>query len=161
MSWYTMNTSNINLKIFFSNIGCAPLKRGQKVVGFRNKRIRTSLVVQRRRTHVTVHGTRVQSLLLAYSPRRRATSPPRHLRAHALKLLRPAWPAVCDLEQEKPLQWEAHTPQLEGSPTLHTQRAACEATESQHSQKRSKDTPKERERRANPSKRRYGTPKEK
>ena len=36
--------------------------------------------------------------------------------AHTLQLLKPMGPRAHDPHQEKPLQWEAHGPQLESSP---------------------------------------------
>ena len=36
-------------------------------------------------------------------------------RSHLLQLLEPVCPGVCASRQEKPLQWEAHAPQLESS----------------------------------------------
>ena len=35
--------------------------------------------------------------------------------AHAPQLLKPEHPWACALQQEKPLQWEAHAPHLESS----------------------------------------------
>ena len=40
---------------------------------------------------------------------------PENSRAHFLQLLKPAFSKAC-APQEKPLQWEAGTPQLESSP---------------------------------------------
>ena len=37
-------------------------------------------------------------------------------RAQEPQLLKPPHPRACALQQEKPLQWEAHAPQLESSP---------------------------------------------
>ena len=61
----------------------------------------TSLVVQWLRIHLPMQGAWVQSLLLEDSTCCRSTKPA-HYRA-------------CALQQEKPPQWEAHTPQLENS----------------------------------------------
>ena len=41
---------------------------------------------------------------------------------------------ACDLQQEKPLQWEACAPQLESKPAHHNQRKTHSSTKTQHSQ---------------------------
>ena len=75
----------------------------------------TSLVVQWRNICPPVQGTQLWSLLREDSICCRATKTTGHN----------CW--ACALQQEKPLQWEAHTPQLDSS--SHT------ATKTQHSQK--------------------------
>ena len=59
--------------------------------------------------------------------------------AHVSQLLKPAHPRACALQQEKPLQWEAHTPQLESNPCLpQLEKSLHTTTKAQHSQKSTK-----------------------
>ena len=57
--------------------------------------------------------------------------------AHGPQVLKPAHPRACALQQKKPLQWEAHSPQLESSPC--TTREV--PTTTRESQRKSKEDP--------------------
>ena len=67
---------------------------------------RTSLVVQWLRMRLPILGTQVQSLAQEDSPWGGKTKP----------VCRNYWHSRARVPQEKPPQWEAHTPQLESSP---------------------------------------------
>ena len=54
--------------------------------------------------------------------------------AHGLQRLKPKHPRACALQQEKPPPWEALAQQLESGPVTSTQRKACAAKKTQHSQ---------------------------
>ena len=63
--------------------------------------------------------TQSQSLVREDSTWTRAAKPLSHnYWACVLQLLYPKHPRACDLQQEKPLQWEAHAAQLKSSPQL-------------------------------------------
>ena len=74
-------------------------------------------MVQWIRICLPVQGTQVQSLAWEDSTCRGAPKPERHnYWAGVLKLLKPACPRVCALQQETPPQWNPRTLQLERSP---------------------------------------------
>ena len=54
---------------------------------------------------------------------------------HVLQLLKPSHPTARALQQEKPLQWEARTPQCRGAPLTSTRGSPLKATKIQSSQK--------------------------
>ena len=58
----------------------------------------------------------------------RATKPVHNCWAHVPQLLKPMHPGAYALQQEKPLQWEAHIPQLERSPILQLERSLSSET---------------------------------
>ena len=70
-----------------------------------------SMVVQWLRIHLPMQGTWVQSLVWE-----QRSHEPCSNKGHVLQLLKPTYPGAHVLQQEKPLQWEACTPQLESSP---------------------------------------------
>ena len=95
-----------------------------------SKILRASLVVWWLRISLAMQGTGLQSLVWEDSACCRATKPMDHncwacdlepkspnYCAHALQLLKPVFPGGCAPQQEKPPQWDAHTLQLERSPS--------------------------------------------
>ena len=90
----------------------------------------TSLVVQWRNICPPVQGTQLWSLLREDSTCCRATKTTGHN----------CW--ACALQQEKPLQWEAHTPQRAASITASRENLSI-ATKTQHRQKKKKKEMKE------------------
>ena len=101
----------------------------------------TSLVAQWLRIHLPMQGTWVQALVQEDPTCHRATKPcaPQLLslrsRAREPQLLNPqaatteaCAPRVRAPQQEKPLQWEAHTPQWRAAPLEATRESPCAAT---------------------------------
>ena len=97
------------------------------------KHARTSLVVVWTRMRLSMQGMQVQSLLQEDPTRCGAAKPVYHnywactlepeSHSHWAQVL-PLLKHRCARQQEKPSQWEAHTPQLDGSPcSLQLQKA--------------------------------------
>ena len=103
--------------------------------------LETSLVVQWLIICPPMQGTQIRSLVQNDSPCHGATKllKPRLLslcsRTCELQLWKPSYSGACALQQEKPLQWEARTPQLEWPLLAAIRESPHAATKTQHSQK--------------------------
>ena len=104
---------------------------------------RASLVGQWLRIRLPMQGTRVWALVREDPTCRRATGPVSHnywawepqLLSLCATTTETHAPRDCALQQEKPLQWEACTPQRRVAPLAATRESPRTATKTQHSQK--------------------------